>query len=137
MKESIFTVQPGLASRCMWHFECDEYSGEELGQIFLKQVSDKKILFDKDDTEQIIELISKNKDFFPGSGRDTARLLNFVESIISSNNFGTDQTDLMTISDIEQGLEVLKENNISSRKNNDENLMDMYSILSELSNFKQ
>lgn len=135
LQKSIFSVQPGLASRCMWHFECDEYSGQELGQIFIQQMTDKKILYDPAIKEQIISLIAENKDCFPGSGRDTKRLLNFVESIISSRNFGSDKPNYIQISDISQGLTILKENNISPDKN-DKRHNILEDVFSEMADFK-
>jgi len=112
LQETIFTAQPGLPSRCMWHLECDEYSGEDLSLIFLQQLDEKKIEYDESIIEDIKELIIDNTELFPGSGRDTKRLVNYIESIVATKNFGNEGDSKMTVEDIEKGLDTLKENNI-------------------------
>jgi hypothetical protein len=139
LQETIFTVQPGLPSRCMWHLECDEYSGEDLSLIFLQQLNEKNILYEKTIEHELKELIIENRDLFPGSGRDTKRLVNFIESIVSSKNFGKDEPTKLELDDVEKGLDILMDNNIlKDNKNHNQGDQGIHirDFLEHLSNVK-
>jgi len=122
LRDTIFYVQPGLPSRCMWHFHCDEYSGKELSEIFFMQLNKVGVKYDKELIPEVTNIIIKNREIFVGSGRDTRRLVNYIESTISGRNFGTfpgeksDDGNKMTVSDVYTGIEMLKTNNITKGK---------------------
>jgi DNA polymerase III delta prime subunit len=138
MKYGIFKAQPGLPRRCMWHFECAGYTGDQLSDIFLRQVYKDGWKIRKSDYLNIKELISSNKDIFPSYGGDTERLLFFSQLEASRNNMMSNNNSHQIYSDgdsdassnttenrikqhnkvlmyehIQHGLKRLQENNIS------------------------
>jgi len=129
MKYGVFHVQPGLPRRCMWHFECDPYNGEQLADIFYRQVYKDGYAIRKSDYVAIRRLIKDNSDFFASYGGDTERLLfysqleasknNIMTSDVSNGNNSESNTEseykgkILTYDHVEQGLRRLKENNIN------------------------
>jgi hypothetical protein len=73
LKETIFTDQPGLESRCMWIFEIDGYTSEELYQIFKGQLEYNG--FELDPNMNVKSWFQKNISDFKAFGRDTERLV--------------------------------------------------------------
>ena len=114
LKNSIFKAQDGLPRRCMWHFECDGYNGDELCSIFLKQTEkDGWKLLDK---RAIFDIIKDNEKIFTSYGGDTERLLFFAKLQASRNNFfdNNNQSRTLTPDDIKTGIVQLLQNNITS-----------------------
>jgi SpoVK/Ycf46/Vps4 family AAA+-type ATPase len=69
LKESFFAFNQGLDSRFTWRFKTDEYTGEDLYQIFKKMV--KSIGWEIDTESKInVEWFKKNKEYFQFFGRD-------------------------------------------------------------------
>jgi len=135
MKYGIFKAQPGLPRRCMWHFECTGYTGDQLCDIFLRQLYKDGWKIRKSDYSNIRELICNNKDLFPSYGGDTERLVFFSQLEASRNNMMSCNTSFSTFSNdcsssykcksdkpsqnkilmyehIQHGLRRLQENNI-------------------------
>jgi len=122
MNSSIFAAQPGLKRRCMWHFECEEYSGEELAEIFFIQAKADGWNITDTDKIKIKRLIMRNESSFPSFGGDTQRLLYFSSLEESRNNFISDsflsssesekqvKEKYLKFKHVEQGLISLKEN---------------------------
>lgn len=131
MKYGVFHVQPGLPRRCMWHFECDPYNGEQLADIFYRQVYKDGYAIKKSDYVAIRKLIIDNSDVFSSYGGDTERLLFYSQLESSKNNImtpdisniynGADESSkngeyrgkVLVYEHIEQGLRRLRENNIN------------------------
>lgn len=131
MKYGVFHVQPGLPRRCMWHFECDPYNGEQLADIFYRQVYKDGYAIKKSDYVAIRKLIIDNSDVFGSYGGDTERLLFYSQLESSKNNImtpdisniynGADESSkngeyrgkVLVYEHIEQGLRRLRENNIN------------------------
>ncbi len=86
MKHGIFHVQPGLSRRCMWHFECKGYDGEELADIFFRQAYADGWCIRDPDYSDIRKLISDHCDHFENYGGDTERLLFFSQIEASRTN---------------------------------------------------
>ena len=86
MKNGIFRTQPGLPRRCMWHFECDGYDGEQLSDIFFRQVQKDGWSVRKCDYNNIKNLICENEEIFSSYGGDTERLVFFSQLEASRNN---------------------------------------------------
>ena len=86
MKHGIFRIQPGLPRRCMWHFECTGYDGNQLVDIFLRQVYTEGWAIRKSDYGRIRQLICDNEDMFKSYGGDTERLLFFSQLEASRTN---------------------------------------------------
>lgn len=97
MKYGIFKVQPGLPRRCMWHFECTGYDGEELADIFYRQVYNDGWAIKKSDYPAIRRLISDNKDIFKSYGGDTERLLFFSQLEASRHNVMTSSSSSYSV----------------------------------------
>jgi uncharacterized membrane protein len=128
MQNGIFKEQPGLPRRCMWHFECDPYTGSQLSKIFLNQLSLDG--WSVDNKDEVVSLIEQNSDLFPSYGGDTERLCSFSQlessrdeflsyssslpsiSSMSSMSSSNGQSKTLTVAQIQRGMERLKTNNI-------------------------
>lgn len=141
MKHGIFRIQPGLPRRCMWHFECEGYDGDQLCDIFLRQTYKEGWAIRKTDYEPIRRLICENEHMFKAYGGDTERLLFFSQLEASRNNmmngshsyshsynqsdmsdmshmnareYGEYSGKIITHDHVQQGLIRLEENNIET-----------------------
>ncbi len=116
MEAGIFSVQPGLKRRCMWQFDCNGYTPDELFQIFKMQLNKKgwKI----SDEQEVLKLFRENKDSFPAYGGDCERL-SFFSGLEHSrdyiNNESKSQINVLTPDHVRRGLVKLKDNNIDSK----------------------
>ena len=113
MKNGIFKAQPGLPRRCMWHFQCDGYDGDQLGDIFLLQLGKKG--WSIDNPSKAKELIGSHKDLFPSYGGDTERLIFYSQLSSSETRYRNPDIahNTLTVVDIEEGLKSLSENNVN------------------------
>ena len=129
MKNGIFRAQPGLPRRCMWHFECDGYSGDELCEIFMRQAT--RDGWRLSDEYEICDIIRKSTDIFKSYGGDTERLLFFSKLQASKNNFLTNSSNsskegcTLTPHDISTGIQQLLQNNITSEQYDTSNVSNM------------
>ena len=98
MKHGIFKAQPGLPRRCMWHFECTGYDGNQLSDIFLRQVYSAGWAIRKSDYNNIHRLICENESTFKSYGGDTERLVFFSQLEASRNNMMSSCTEKFTMS---------------------------------------
>ena len=110
MKNGIFKAQPGLPRRCMWHFECTGYDGNQLSNIFLRQVYSAGWAIRKSDYDNIHSLICDNESKFKSYGGDTERLVFFSQLEASRKNMMSSCTDKFSLS-------MDKGSNRSSRSN--------------------
>lgn len=114
MLEGILKIQPGLLRRCMWHFECDIYSPQELPKIFGLQAN--KGGWEVKDHEDCDKVIEENFKSFKNYAGDTERLV-FLSSLEPSFKALVNNTKLskvFTAEDIASGIEKLGDNNMSS-----------------------
>lgn len=77
LEKGIFTAQPGLKRRFMYHFHCDGYTPEQLFKIFKSQLAKKG--WGVTDEQESIKVFVKEKDAFPFSGGDTERLTHYAK----------------------------------------------------------
>jgi len=77
LEKGIFTAQPGLKRRFMYHFHCDGYTPEQLFKIFKSQLAKKG--WGVTDDKEAINIFIKEKDAFPFSGGDTERLTHYAK----------------------------------------------------------
>lgn len=112
MKAGPFEVEPGLARRFMWHFNCEGYTNEELYRIFEKQMTEGgwKI----GDFKRILKLFERKIHLFPSSGGDTQRLGYFCELIHMSREDNKDK--ILDYSIVKEGMRELGRNNIKQEK---------------------
>ena len=114
MKEGIFEMQKGLPRRCMWHFRCDPYSGEELFRIFLKQLKGEDLKIREVNMPYIRDMIIQNIDDFPNYGGDTERLVFYSQ--LYQGGRPNREIGYIDCEDVEHGIRELRENNIKKSK---------------------
>ena len=131
LKESFFAFNQGLDSRFTWRFKTDEYTPEDLYQIFIKMVND--IGWEIEENSKITtDWFKKNKDYFQFFGRDIETLLSKTKIAHSRRVFCLPETDKKKINlkDLEKGLEVfLRNDDIKNRKNEKELKNYLYNTL--------
>jgi hypothetical protein len=129
LERGIFTAQPGLKRRFMYHFQCDGYTPEQLFKIFKVQLA-KKGWGVTDDVESI-KIFIKEKDAFPFSGGDTERLTHYAKVEHSKEYMKKGEgMKLNKLSPIHilSGISKLRENSGGVKDENDDktsNLMKM------------
>lgn len=126
LKESFFAFNQGLDSRFTWRFKTDEYTPEDLHQIFIKMVND--IGWEiSTDSKITADWFKKNKDYFHFYGRDIETLLTKIKIAHSRRVFCLPETDKkkITIQDLDKGLQVfIRNDDIKNRK--DEKQFKLY-----------
>lgn len=131
LKESFFAFNQGLDSRFTWRFKTDEYTGEDLHQIFIKMIND--IGWEVDQNSKITsDWFKKNKDYFQFFGRDIETLLAKTKIAHSRRVFCLPEKDKKKISikDLDKGLEIfLRNDDIKNRKDEKEFKRYIYNTL--------
>ncbi|MCJ7801529.1 MAG: AAA family ATPase [Candidatus Marinimicrobia bacterium] len=131
LKESFFNCNPGLESRFTWRFKTDEYTGEDLYNIFLKKVSD--IEWRLDENSNITsEWFKKNRDYFPFFGRDMEALLAKTKIAHSRRIFGKPDTEKkkLNLADLDNGFKTYMYNeDVKNRKSEAEFRKQLYNTL--------
>jgi len=127
LNECFFNVNNGLNSRFIWRFNIDEYTANELYEIFIKKVEEigwQIYKNEKTSTANLNEWFKKNKDFFPFYGRDIENILLKIKIVHSKRVFGLEEQEKkkITIEDLENGFKLYLKNNsvnniINERKN--------------------
>lgn len=117
MMDRLFSSQPGLPRRFMWHFSIDGYSSEELKNIFEKQLSLQGM---KIDSDEVISLFEEEKDTFSNYGGDTERLVFYIQ-INKSFAEGNVDFEKVSLSEIRKGIRDLKQN---KEEENSSSLLD-------------
>jgi hypothetical protein len=122
LKDCFFIYNQGLESRFTWRFKTDEYSADDLYNIFLKMVKDIgwEIESDMAENSQIsVEWFKKNKDYFKFYGRDIETVLAKTKIAHSRRVFCKSDSDKRKINlkDLNKGFELyLKNEEVKSRK---------------------
>ena len=118
LKESFFAFNQGLDSRFTWRFKTDDYSAEDLYNIFLKKVKD--IGWEVDTNSKItVDWFKKNKDYFKFYGRDIETILAKTKIAHSRRVFCKPENEKKKIilKDLDKGLEIyLKNDDVKNRK---------------------
>ena len=131
LRESFFNFNPGLDSRFTWRFKTDEYTGEDLYNIFLKKVSD--IDWKIEENSKITcEWFKKNKEYFPFYGRDVEAILAKTKIAHSRRVFckPDDDKKRLTLKDLDAGFAVyLRNDDVKNRKNDAEMKKLLYNTL--------
>jgi SpoVK/Ycf46/Vps4 family AAA+-type ATPase len=131
LRESFFNFNPGLDSRFTWRFKTDEYTGEDLYNIFLKKVSD--IDWKIEENSKITgEWFKKNKEYFPFYGRDVEAILAKTKIAHSRRVFCKPEDDkkLIILKDLVAGFAVyLRNDDVKNRKNEAEMKKLLYNTL--------
>ena len=111
LTETIFTANRGLESRFIWRFVMDEYSAEDLRDMFLKKVADNGWTA----VPIAVAWFEKHKGDFPNFGRDMELLFSYCKCCHGRRIFGKIVADdtarkQLTLSDLDEGYQRLKSN---------------------------
>jgi hypothetical protein len=131
LKDCFFNFNQGLDSRFTWRFKTDDYTAEDLYQIFLKKVKDIGWEIDTDSTITV-EWFKKNKDYFKFYGRDIETILAKTKIAHSRRVFCRPESEKKKINqkDLDKGLEMyLKNEDVKNRKDKLEMEKYLYSTL--------
>ena len=131
LKESFFAFNQGLDSRFTWRFKTDEYTGEDLYQIFIKMVKDIGWEIDIDSNIKS-DWFKNNKDYFQFFGRDIEILLSKTKIAHSRRVFCLPENEKKKINlkDLDKGLEIyLRNDEIKKRKEEKEMKRNLYNTL--------
>ena len=132
LKDCFFSFNQGLDSRFTWRFKTDDYSAEDLYNIFIKKVKD--IGWDLDTTgiKINVDWFKKNKDYFKFYGRDIETLLSKCKIAHSKRVFCLPEIEKrkLNLKDLEKGFEIyLKNEEVKSRKEENEIKKQLYNSL--------
>jgi SpoVK/Ycf46/Vps4 family AAA+-type ATPase len=122
LEQCFFNYNQGLNSRFTWRFKTDDYTAEDLYNIFIKKVNDIGWCIDNDSgIKQNINTkwFEKNKDYFKFYGRDIETFLAKTKIAHSRRVFCKKKNEKkkITIEDMEQGLIIFLNNNeVKNRK---------------------
>jgi len=118
-----FAAQPGLKRRFMWQFECENYTADELYDIFKLKMDKKK--WKIEDDEKVRQLFSKNHENFKNQGGDVERLgffscLEHADDYLENEEIGI---KTLKYNHIERGMNQLINNSMTE---NDEETTNPY-----------
>lgn len=125
LKTCFFNYNEGLESRFVWRFATQNYSSEELKEIFIKKVKDSGWKIRENISNRWFE---KNKACFKNQGRDIETLFAKTKIAHSKRVFCKPRHYKATINedDIEDGLLLYKKNENSNKDENTSNYKHMY-----------
>ncbi|HSW77023.1 MAG TPA: hypothetical protein VLG50_08245 [Candidatus Saccharimonadales bacterium] len=113
--EKLFDAQPGLRRRIMWHYECIDYTQQELYDIFKFKLDQKKWKLEHE--HDVRKLFDQYDDAFPNAGGDVERLL-FFSFLEHANDFIKNDSDIdvntLYLPQVERGMKRLIDNNQSA-----------------------
>jgi SpoVK/Ycf46/Vps4 family AAA+-type ATPase len=131
LKESFFSFNQGLDSRFTWRFKTDDYTAEDLYNIFLKKVKDIGWELDTD-SKITVEWFKKNKEYFKFYGRDIETVLAKTKIAHSKRVFCRPDSEKKKISlkDLDKGFEIyIKNDDVKNRKDEQEFKKNLYNTL--------
>ena len=131
LKESFFNFNQGLDSRFTWRFKTDDYTAEDLYNIFLKKVKDIEWEVDTD-SKITVDWFKKNKDYFKFYGRDIETVLAKTKIAHSKRIFCRPDSEKkkITLKDLDKGFEIyLKNDDVKNRKDEQDFKKQLYSTL--------
>ncbi len=131
LKDSFFSFNQGLESRFTWRFKTDDYTAEDLYNIFLKKVKD--IGWEVDaDSKITVDWFKKNKEYFKFYGRDIETVLAKTKIAHSKRVFCRPESEKkkITLKDLDKGFEIyLKNDDVKNRKDEQDFKKQLYSTL--------
>ena len=119
VNETFFKVNKGLDSRFIWRFKVNEYSPNELMQIFKKKISENEWIFDCDDII-LDKWFQTKKNDFTNYGRDIELLFSYTKISHGRRLYGKSQDMRKKISfeDLENGYTTFLKNTKKKEINN-------------------
>ena len=111
LNSCFFNYNQGLKSRFTWRFKTDDYSGEDLYNIFIKKVNDGGWYL-SENSEIDVKWFKQNKNIFKFYGRDIETLFAKTKIAHSRRVFclETSLKKYLTIKDLDKGFEVYLKN---------------------------
>ena len=123
LNDCFFNYNPGLNSRFTWRFKTDEYTSEDMYNIFIKKVTNAGWAISKTDSSPNIDpkWFKKNMDKFKYFGRDMELLFAKTKIAHSRRVFGLDASEKkqITCEDLEKGFEMYLKNEDPSKTKQD------------------
>jgi len=127
LENCFFNYNQGLNSRFTWRFKTDDYTPEDLYNIFIKKIHDNG--WSIHNNSKLIsnfnsEWFAKNKEYFKFYGRDIETFLAKTKIAHSRRVFckNLNEKKKITYEDIEQGLNIYLNNNDVKNRKETENL---------------
>jgi Cdc6-like AAA superfamily ATPase len=117
LNNCFFNYNQGLNSRFTWRFKTDEYTAEDLYNIFLKKVKDGNWSISAD-SNITVKWFEKNKTHFKFYGRDVETLFAKTKIAHSRRVFCLDSSvkKMLILKDIDKGLTMFLKNEDSKEK---------------------
>lgn len=123
LKECFFKYNQGLDSRFIWRFKTDEYTAEDLMNIFFKKVKDNSWSIHKD-TNINKEWFEEKMKYFKYYGRDMETL--FIKSKFSHGRrvfcLKADEKTKLTIEDLNKGYKLFLSNDEVKRRKDEKEI---------------
>ena len=114
INESFFKMNQGLPSRFIWRFHVDEYTHDELMQIFIQKVKHNGwfINEDQDQYRSLQQWFVTNHKHFPYFGRDMELLFTYTKISHGRRIFGKppELRKHLTQEDLDNGLKIYMKN---------------------------
>lgn len=109
LDKCFFAINQGLNRRFPWRYDIENYSPQNLQNIFQLQASKKNWKINATN-EFLSNLFQQNKELFNNNGGDTTNFLEKCKISHAQRIFGTSETKkLLTTSDLDEGLRLFKE----------------------------
>lgn len=121
VQQYFFKINPGLPSRFIWRFTIDEYSAEELMQIFIGKVEQNGWKWGNDTFENLKPWFIKKHSLgaFKFYGRDMEQLFTYSKISHGRRIYGCpiEERKHLTIADLDRGFELFLKHADESQKN--------------------
>jgi SpoVK/Ycf46/Vps4 family AAA+-type ATPase len=128
LRECFFNYNQGLDSRFTWRFKTDEYTHEDLYNIFLKKVND----IGWSSIHITSNWFKINKESFKYYGRDIETMLSKIKIAHSRRVFCCAETEkkIITLKDLDKGYDMyIKNNDVKLKKEEEERQRYIYNTL--------
>lgn len=127
VENCFFAMNKGLKRRFPWVHKIDNYTSEEMSNIFLKMLNESN--WDINVTvEKINELIKENIKYFINTGGDIETFLTKCKIAHSRRviSLDGDHKFILTIEDLQHGIELVKKNKIIDSTEDTRHLHSLY-----------
>jgi SpoVK/Ycf46/Vps4 family AAA+-type ATPase len=112
INESFFKMNQGLPSRFIWRFHIDEYTHDELMQIFIQKVKHNGWFINEDQDHSLQQWFVTNHKHFPYFGRDMELLFTYTKIAHGRRIFGKppELRKHLIREDLDNGLKIYMKN---------------------------
>ena len=120
LKDCFFNYNQGLESRFTWRFKTDEYTAEDLYNIFIKKIKDIEWSL-SDDSKITVDWFKTKMDYFKYFGRDIETIISKTKIAHSRRVFCNSEEDKkkITLADLDNGFKLYLKNNNEVQKRKD------------------